>query len=130
MIVDSSNRKGDFWLIGSQVFQSMKNVSESLAGRVGIIELLGLSNSEIHGTPSEPFIPIPEKLMSRINEVQRMDLQQTYERIFKGSMPALYAQDMDLENYYKSYVNTYLQRDIRDLTQVADEMSFCRFLTL
>ncbi len=130
MNVDSSKRKGDFWLTGSQVFQTMKNVSESLAGRVGIIELLGLSNSEINGTKSEPFIPDPEKLMARINNVKRMDLMQTYARIFKGSMPALYAGEIDLETYYKSYVNTYLQRDIKDLTPVADEMSFYNFMTV
>ena len=52
MSVDSSKRKGDFWLTGSHVFQTMKNVSESLAGRVGIIELLGLSNSELNHVTS------------------------------------------------------------------------------
>jgi predicted AAA+ superfamily ATPase len=71
MSVDKSKNKGDFWLTGSQVFQTMKNVSESLAGRVGIVELLGLSNSEINGAPSEPFIPSPEKLMARINDVKK-----------------------------------------------------------
>lgn len=130
MSVDSSKHKGDFWLTGSQVFQTMKNVSESLAGRVGIIELLGLSNSEINGTLSEPFIPIPEKLMARINDVKKMDLMQTFNRIFKGSMPAVYADNIALETYYKSYVNTYLQRDIKDLTQVADEMAFFNFMTV
>jgi len=130
MSVDKSKNKGDFWLTGSQVFQTMKNVSESLAGRVGNIELLGLSNSEINGTPSEPFIPSPEKLMARMNDVKKMDLMQTYYRIFKGSMPAVYADDIDLETYYKSYVNTYLQRDIKDLTRVADEMSFFNFMTI
>ena len=130
MSVDTSKRKGDYWLTGSQVFQTMKNVSESLAGRVGIIELLGLSNSEINGTPSEPFIPNPEKWMTKINDVKRMDLMQTYNRIFKGSMPAVYAEGIDLETYYKSYVNTYLQRDIKDLTQVADEMAFYNFMII
>ncbi len=130
MSVDTSKRKGDFWLTGSQVFQTMKNVSESLAGRVGIIELLGLSNSEINCTPSQPFIPTADKLMARIKAVKKMDLMQTYTRIFKGSMPAVYADNIDLETYYKSYVNTYLQRDIKDLTQVADEMSFFNFMTV
>ncbi len=130
MSVDASKNKGDFWLTGSQVFQTMKNVSESLAGRVGIIELLGLSNSEINGTISEKFIPTPQRLMARIGTVKRMDLMQTYHRIFKGSMPAVYADDLDIETYYKSYVNTYLQRDIRDLTQVGDEMAFFNFMTV
>ena len=130
MSIDSSQRKGEFWLTGSQVFQTMNNVSESLAGRVGIIELLGLSNSEINGTLSEPFLPTPEKLMARISNVKTMNLTQTYHRILKGSMPAVYANDIDLETYYKSYTNTYLQRDIKNLTQVADEMAFFNFMTV
>ena len=98
---DRSKRKGDFWITGSQVFRLMKNVSESLAGRVGILNLLGLSDAEI------------------------------YRRIFKGSMPELYAdENVDWETYYRSYVDTYLQRDIRDLTQVADEMQFYHFMTI
>lgn len=130
MSVDLSKHKGDFWLTGSQVFQTMKNVSESLAGRVGIIELLGLSNSEINGNPSEPFLPTSERLTARISNVKKMDLLQTFHRIFKGSMPAVYANDIDLETYYKSYASTYLQRDIKDLTQVADEMAFFNFMTV
>ena len=130
MIVDSSKRKGDFWLTGSQTFHTMKNVSESLAGRVGILKLLGLSNSEIHGTSSEPFLPNPDSMMQRISEVRKMDLMQTFERIHKGSMPALYTDNIDSETFYRSYVNTYLQRDISDLTQVADETSFLNFMTI
>jgi len=130
MHVDKYKQKGDFWLTGSQTFQTMKSVSESLAGRVGIIRLLGLSNSEINGTESEPFLPIPEQMMKRINHIPKMGLKDIYQRIFRGSMPALYADDIDVETYYKSYVNTYLGKDIRDLTQVADEMSFFNFMTI
>ena len=131
MSVDSSKRKGDFWITGSQVFQMMKNVSESLAGRVGIISLLGLSNAEIYGYDSEPYTTEPERLMKRLEEVKRLGLNDLYARIFKGSMPALYADDtVDWETYYRSYVETYLQRDIRDLTQVADEMQFFNFMTV
>lgn len=130
MSVDQSKRKGDFWLTGSQAFQTMQNVSESLAGRVGIIRLLGLSSSEINGIASEPFLPTAEHLMQRMNAAQKMGLNEIYQRIFKGFMPAVYTDDIDLETYYKSYVNTYLQRDIRDLTQVADEMAFLNFMTV
>lgn len=53
-----------------------------------------------------------------------------YQRLFTGSMPELYAENMvDWEIYYRSYVNTYLQRGIRDLAQVADEMQLCQFIT-
>lgn len=131
MYVDAEKRKGDIWLTGSQVFQLMKNVSESLAGRVGIINLLGLSDAEIYGYKSEPFTTLPERLMNRMNHVKGRNLNEIYARIFKGSMPELYADEhVDWETYYRSYVNTYLQRDIRDLAQVADEMSFYNFMTV
>ena len=69
--------------------------------------------------------------MSRINKVPKLGLNDIYTRIFKGSMPALYAnENLDWDTYYSSYINTYLQRDIKDLTQVADEMSFYNFMTL
>ncbi|MHC1772197.1 MAG: ATP-binding protein [Flexilinea sp.] len=129
--VDKSKRYGDFWLTGSQVFRLMKDVSETLAGRVGIVNLLGLSTSEINGVQSEPYTTNAERLMSRINKVPKLGLNDIYTRIFKGSMPALYAnENLDWETYYFSYINTYLQRDIKDLTQVADEMSFYNFMTL
>ena len=131
MSVDRSKQKGAFWLTGSQVFRLMKNVSESLAGRVGIANLLGLSDAEIFQTPSEPFTTDPDRLMQRMTIIRPRGLNEIYERIFKGSMPELYADDqIDWETYYCSYVDTYLQRDIRDLAQVADEMQFYNFMTV
>lgn len=131
MSVDRSRRKGDFWLTGSQAFRLMKDVSESLAGRVGIINLLGLSDAEIYQTPSEPFSTDTGRLMNRLSVVKPRGLNEIYQRIFRGSMPELYADgNMDWETYYRSYVNTYLQRDIRDLAQVADEMQFYNFMTI
>jgi len=131
MHVDSSKQKGDIWITGSQAFQLMKDASESLAGRVGIISLLGLSDAEIYGCGSVPYTTEPDRLMERVNVVQKRDLNEVYRRIFRGSMPELYAnKNMDWETYYRSYVNTYLQRDIRDLAQVADEMDFFNFMTV
>lgn len=131
MSVDRSKKKGDFWLTGSQVFRLMNNVSESLAGRVGIVNLLGLSDAEIYQEPSEPFQTNREHLMKRLNVRRPRGLNEIYQRIFKGSMPELYANvNMDWELYYRSYVNTYLQRDIRDLAQVADEMQFYNFMII
>jgi len=129
--VDRSRRSGDYWITGSQSFVMMKNVSESLAGRVGIVNLLGLSASEIKGMRSEAFTIDPERLLRRVNEAKRQNLTEIYARIFKGSMPKLYADTaVDWETYYRSYVDTYLKRDIRDLTQVADEMAFFNFMTV
>jgi len=131
MAVDKSKRNGDFWITGSQAFVMMQNVSESLAGRVGIINLLGLSTSEINAVSSEVFTTDSERLMKRIEKAKKFDLNGLYSRIFKGSMPKLYADDnVDLEMYYRSYIDSYLKRDIKDLTQVADEMAFYNFMTV
>lgn len=131
MSVDRTRQKGAFWLTGSQVFRLMKNVSESLAGRVGIVNLLGLSDAEIYQTPSEPFVTDSDQLLKRLSSAKPRGLNEIYQRIFRGSMPELYANPaIDWEIYYRSYVDTYLQRDIRDLTQVADEMQFYNFMTI
>ncbi len=129
MYVDRSKSKGDFWLTGSQMFHMMKNVSESLAGRVGILNLLGLSGSEINGIHSEPFTTSPERLIARVKTAHKMSMPEIYEHIFRGGMPALYADnEINFETFFSSYMNSYLQRDIKDLTQVADEMSFYNFM--
>ena len=131
MSVDRSKKKGDFWITGSQVFRLMQNVSESLAGRVGSVNLLGLSDAEIYREPSEPFRTDPEHLMKRLSVRTGRSLNEIYKRIFRGSMPELYAdENVDWETYYRSYVDTYLQRDIRALAQVADEMQFYNFMTI
>ncbi len=131
MSADNSKRMGDFWLTGSQAFHMMKNVSESLAGRVGIVNLLGLSSSEIDALPSEVFTTSPERLMSRLKQSHKMGLNEIYSRIFQGGFPALYGDNPpDLSEFYRSYINTYLQRDIKDLTQVADETAFFNFMTI
>lgn len=128
MHVDEHQNKGDFWLIGSQMFHLMKNVSESLAGRAGIINILGLSSSELAGAVGIPYKTDYESLSRKLETYRLQSLTEVYQRIFKGSMPALYETEQDIEMYYASYVNTYLQRDIRDLTQVGDELAFMRFM--
>ncbi|MZQ96266.1 MAG: DUF4143 domain-containing protein [Acidaminobacter sp.] len=129
MHVDKGKKMGEFWLTGSQMFHMMKGVSESLAGRVGIIPMQGLSISELNKIPNEPYSTDTKRLMNRIGSAKKMNLIEVYERIYKGSMPALYEREQSIERFYASYVDTYIHRDIRDLTQVADEMQFQRFLT-
>jgi len=104
----------------------MKGVSESLAGRVGILSMLGLSNSEIIERKNNIFLNEPSDMEKRV--LSEENVQKVFERIYKGSMPALFEREHDLEAFYSSYLNTYIQRDIKDLTQVADELSFVRFL--
>lgn len=131
MYVDVEKQKGSIWITGSQAFHLMKDASESLAGRVGIINLLGLSDAEIYHYESTPYTTEPARLMDRVNSARERNLNEIYSRIFRGSMPELYAEpNMDWETYYRSYVNTYLQRDIRNLSQVADEMDFYHFMTV
>ncbi len=127
--VDQHKNNGDFWLTGSQMFHTMQGVSESLAGRVGIIPMQGLSCAELNGLPNEPYNTSKKRALNRMKYAKKMTLAKVYSLIFKGFMPALHTQEQSIERYYASYVDTYIQRDIRDLTQVADVVQFQRFLT-
>lgn len=127
--VDKKKNMGDFWLTGSQMFQMMKGVSESLAGRVGILPMQGLSLSELNELPNEFYTTDTKRLLNRLNIASKMNLKEIYNLIYKGSMPAVHVTEQSVERFYASYVDTYVHRDIRDLTQVADEMQFQRFLT-
>ncbi len=131
MTVDRENRPGLFWLTGSQQFHLMRGVSESLAGRVGIVQLLGLSRMERsgQGLASTPFLPTEEGLKGRLKADGKLSLQALYDMIWRGSFPAVVAQEaMDRNLFYSSYLQTYLQRDVQDLAQVGDTMAFLRFL--
>ena len=129
MEADRTQRNGDWWLTGSQPLHLMEKVSESLAGRVGVVSLLGLSTSEIEGVPSEPFTTDPTRLLERMKTAKKRGLNEVFDRIFMGSMPKLYMDPaIDREVYYRSYVATYLQRDIKDLAQVGDELAFYQFM--
>lgn len=129
--VDREKKCGDFWLTGSQTFRMMKQVTESLAGRAGVVRMLGFSNQEIQGQHYPPFRVDIDELMKRMNTVQPMNISQVFERIFKGSMPRLYENEqVDREQYYESYLETYISRDMKDLSQVADETAFLNFMAV
>lgn len=131
IIVDKNKRPGDFWLTGSQMFSMMKNITETLAGRVGIIPMLGLSNSEIRGNHLQSFEVDISELMNRINSVDPMTLEEVFERIYKGSMPRLYEiENVNRELYFESYLETYISRDIRNLEQVGDETAYIDFIKI
>jgi len=127
--VDKSKRNGDYWLTGSQMFHMMKQASESLAGRVAIIPMQGLSNSEIAGVAGGVFTGDPDEWLERVKNRKPQNLKEVYQRIFTGSLPRVHSELFDRELFFSSYVDTYLQRDIRDLAQVGDEMAFIRFMT-
>jgi predicted AAA+ superfamily ATPase len=130
MAVDGSDKRGEYWLTGSQMFHSMKSVSESLAGRVCVLSLLGLSGREMDGSLSQPFRTDSKTVMERMETAPDIGLAEIYGRIFRGSMPELANPAIDRDLFFSSYVSTYIERDIRDLTQVADETTFLRFMTV
>lgn len=130
MYADNGAQNGDIWLTGSQRLPLMQGVTESLAGRVGIIDLQGLSANEINGTDNtEPFLPEAGVLFNRMNHAKKQSLKEIYQLIWQGSMPAMYnGSEQDWQSYYASYVQTFLQRDVMKLLQINDEMVFFRFL--
>lgn len=132
ILLDGSHNKGDFFLTGSQSFELMQNVTESLAGRAGILELLGLSLREINGEAwMKPFIPTLEYLKERKTGKPRMSVPEAWEIIHRGSLPELTANPgFKWQEFYADYIKTYIERDVRKLTQVADEESFFRFMTV
>lgn len=131
MIVDNDGTPGRFWLTGSQQFHLMKGVSESLAGRIAILNLAGLSSGESAGKASEclPFIPDEPSTHKRILAAPAPDMMDVYAKIWRGSMPELAATPgTDRDLFFDAYVRTYIQRDVRDLARVGDELAFLRFL--
>ena len=132
MMIDSEHKKGQFYLSGSQRFLMMKDVTESLAGRLGLIELPGLSLREINGIAfDKPFIPTDEYYAERKKDLKETSYKEIWNIIHRGSMPMMHAEkDIDWALFYGSYVKTYIERDVRDLTQVGDEGKFLKFMTV
>ena len=131
ILVDQRKQPGDFWLTGSQMFRMMKNVTESLAGRAGIVPILGLSSAEIDGRHPAAFTLDIQALTERLAAAKPKTVTAVFERIFKGSMPRLYELDtVNRELYFESYLDSYLTRDIRDLEQVGDETAYLNFIRI
>lgn len=127
--VDNSKEKGRYWLTGSQQFHLMKNLSDSLAGRVVILDLLGLSLKEQDLKQQIPFLPTKDFIEKMRADSKKHDLMDIYKIIWRGSYPELNSNpDLDWKLFYKSYLNTYIQRDIKDLNAVKNEMDFFKFL--
>lgn len=127
--VDNSDKKGQYWLTGSQQFHMMKNVTESLAGRVAIIDLKGLSLKEVDNLEQVPFLPTVEYIEKMRETSHYHDLTDIYTKIWRGSYPEVNTNaDTDWETFYKSYLRTYIERDIKDLNAVKNEMDFLKFL--
>ena len=127
---DKNRTKGDFWLTGSQAFKLMQGIQESLAGRVAVLSLASLSQAEIYGNRLEPFVLDMKKLSARSRERKPANIKEIFNRIYKGSMPAVISgQNKNTQIFYSSYVTTYIERDVRALSDSIDSLKFLRFIT-
>ena len=129
-LIDKGARPGDFWMTGSQLFRTMKGVQESLAGRAALFHLSPLSQQEIYPCFRSGVFKLDYKmLVARQKKAAPLSAKAAYERIFRGSMPALVSDRFtDRERYYSSYIQTYLERDIRDLAAGIDFLKFSGFV--
>ncbi len=132
MRIDGGAPKGSFWLTGSQQFHLMQGITESLAGRVAIVQLLGLSEREKKRSGSEdvePFLPTRKRIAARGAVPGRMDAAAVFRSLWRGSLPALTARPrLQWDVFWNSYLQTYLLRDVRDLGRVGDIAAFTRFV--
>ena len=127
ILVDNNNQSGQVWLTGSQQFLLMKGISESLAGRLAVLELMGFSIYEQaeKGELQKPFLPSP----TPASILPRKSLAETYRTIWKGSFPEITLKDDDVWTlFYGSFVKTYIERDVRQLLNIGNELSFFNFL--
>ena len=129
--VDNRQNAGDYWLSGSQVFGLMRGVSESLAGRVGLLDLFSLSQNELYNHKTcAPLDTSFDKIAERVKAIPDATPAEIYERIYKGGMPQLNSGEIaDRDTFYQSYIRTYIERDVRDLSGDIDVMKFYRFIT-
>ena len=128
--VDSHHEAGAFWLTGSQVFKLMKGVQESLAGRVAVLSMTTLSQAEISGVQASPFCVALPELQTRAKDRKEMDAGEVFERIFRGSMPGVVSgQITNSKIFYSSYLSTYIERDVKELSDAIDSLKFFRFIT-
>ena len=128
--VDKYHNAGDFWLTGSQVFKRMSGIQESLAGRVAVLSLTSLSQAEICGGEMQPFTLDIEKLSARRKERTAADTGVIFDRIFRGSMPAIVSEkNSNSQIFYSSYLTTYIERDVREVSDAIDSLTFLHFIT-
>lgn len=130
--VDVDKTKGQYYLTGSQSLPLMKNLSESLAGRAGVVRMLGLSNREIDAVDyAKPFTPTRKHAEEMEQQGASLEYQTIIDRIHKGFFPELYETPSSLDDwdsFYDSYMATYIEKDIRDMLQIQDESAFLKFM--
>ena len=131
--IDKNRQNSMYFLTGSQQFKLMENASESLSGRIGIVQLYPLSAREIRGEEfSENFIPSKDFIIKRNFHFKQNDfsIKKTWQLIYTGGYPEVVKGNVQSKDFYANYLKTYIERDIRKLTQVADEMQFLQFISV
>ena len=127
--IDEHHDPGAFWMTGSQIFRLMRGVQESLAGRVALLHMSPLSRREIAGMACVPFTTDFDRLLEESKDYQPVTTPELFECIWKGSMPGLVSgQYPDRNMYYSSYISSYLERDVRDISGTVDALKFYRFI--
>ena len=128
--IDEHHNPGDFWMTGSQIFRLMRGVQESLAGRVALLHMSPMSQREIIGAPCVPFTTDMGRLLNEQDQIQPATTPELFARLWRGSMPGLISgQFPDRNIFYSSYLSTYVERDVRDLSGSVDALKFNRFVT-
>lgn len=128
--IDEHHNPGDFWMTGSQIFRLMQGVQESLAGRVALLHMSPMSQREIIGAQCIPFTTDFVTLLTESKRIAPVTTPELFERIWNGSMPGLVSgQYSDRNIYYSSYLSTYVERDVRDISGNVDTLKFNRFVT-
>lgn len=132
MEVDKKKKDGMYWLTGSQKFHLMKGITESLAGRVATVDLLGFSQSEIDGYAEEqiPFMPTQEWIEKNRFKGSK-NVMEIYTQIWLGSYPKVNdnSDKKTRERFYSSYIQTYINRDVKDILNVSDNTAFYNFIS-
>ena len=130
IICDNSEERGLFWLTGSQQYSMMGSVRETLAGRLGILNMYSLSKNEIDGIEfaDELDFSLPA-LLKRQSEAKKNDIMDVFEHIWRGGMPDVLQADEELrQEYFNSYIETYLMRDVTESGGITDTVRFRKFL--
>lgn len=130
IMCDENEERGLFWLTGSQQYKTMKNIRETLAGRIGILELYSLSKNEVEGLTftNELDFSLP-CLQERWQLTKKNDIVEVFEHIWRGGMPdALRADAEQRQEYFNSYIETYLMRDVAEEGGITDVVRFRKFL--
>lgn len=129
IVLDNTEEMSNFYLTGSQKLHLMEGISESLAGRVSVVELEGLSMREINNIPfNKHFVPTKEYIYER--EQCLVDYKDIWSKIHRGFYPELYGNNKkDWVDFYQSYVKTYLERDVNKIIKVKNHLTFVKFMT-